>query len=276
MSVVANEQKKKDSVFDFLYADRQRIGLYLSQFSDFGNLTNLVHSSRTGDETTLSAGVPSLAKGESKQNQQTGVERHFDTQWSQVLNFLDEVQARQMLRRDIETTPIGSLFLVSGNLYLANMRSFEKTWGAISSEPATTPQGNRHARRGKPGQRQQDAPPRLDGLKILGSLEQPVFTVFQSGKNRLWSTLDPNYLSGGSADLNLKHGLRVAGVWHMLGTLDCQPGSGDDVPDGRLCGGGDNIFSDSIVSMWREFRLVFGRPADCFGITPIVIMREIG
>jgi hypothetical protein len=276
---VAREPQKKNSVFDFLYADRQRIGLYLSQFSEFGNLTNLVHSSRTADETTLSAGVPSLAKGESKQNQQTGVERHFDTQWSQVLNFLDEVQARQMLRRDLETTPIGSLILLSGSLYLANMRSFEKTWGAISSgQSATVPQGNRYARRGKAGHHQQDTTPAPDfgGLKILGSLEQPVFAVFRSGDKRLWSTLDPNYLSGGSADLNLKHGLRVAGEWHMLGTLDCQPGSGDDVPDGRLCGGGDNIFSDSMVSMWREFRLVFGRPTDCFGITPIVIMREIG
>jgi hypothetical protein len=65
---VALEPQKRDSVFDFLYVDRHRIGLYLSQFSEFGNLTNLVHSERAGDETVLSAGVPSLAKGEAKQS----------------------------------------------------------------------------------------------------------------------------------------------------------------------------------------------------------------
>jgi hypothetical protein len=273
---VAQEPQNKDSVFDFLYADRHRIGLYLSQFSEFGNLTNLVHSRRTGDESVLSASIPSLAKGESKKNQQTGIERHYDTQWSQVLNFLDEVQARKMLRRDIEASPIGGLLLLSGSLYLANMRSFEKTWGAISNDAdtSTSQQGNRHARRS--ARRQEAPPPDISGLKILGSLEQPVFMIFKSGNNRLWSTLDPNNLVGGSADLNLKHGLGVAGQWHILAALDCQPGLGNDVPDGRLCGGGDNVFSDSIVGMWREFRLVFGRPADCYGVTPIVIMRELG
>jgi hypothetical protein len=273
---VALEPQKRDSVFDFLYVDRHRIGLYLSQFSEFGNLTNLVHSERAGDETVLSAGVPSLAKGEAKQSQQTGIERHYDTQWSQVLNFLDEVQARNMLRRDIESSPIGGLLLISGSLYLANMRSFEKTWGAISSnaESKAPQHGNRHARR--TAARQEIAPSGVDGLKILGSLEQPVFMILRSSSNRLWSTLDPDNLVGGSSDLNLKHGLGVAGQWHLLAALDCQPGMGNDAPDGRLCGGGDNVFSDSVVAMWREFRLVFGRPSDCCGVTPIVIMREIG
>ena len=76
---MAQEPQKKNSVFDFLYVDHNRIGLYLSQFSDFGNLTNLVHSQRTGDETSVSGGVPSIVKGEAKESQQTGIERHFNT-----------------------------------------------------------------------------------------------------------------------------------------------------------------------------------------------------
>jgi hypothetical protein len=275
---VAPEAQKKDSVFDFLYADRHRIGLYLSQFSEFGNLTSLVHSRQVGDETSLSGGVPSVVKGETKQNQRTGVERHYDTQWSQVLNFLDEVQARKMLRRQIEGAPIGGLVLLSGSLFMVNMRSFERTWGAISGEVPAASQSNRHARRAAAARGEPQPLTDIGGLKILGSLDQPVFMVFRSGSDRLWSTLEPDYLIGGSSDLNLKHGLRVSGDWHMLGVLDCHPGLGEVSPKevGRLSGGGDNIFSEAMINMWREFRLVFGRPADCYGVTPIVIMREIG
>jgi hypothetical protein len=89
--------------------------------------------------------------------------------------------------------------------------------------------------------------------------------------------LDPDYLIGGATDLNLKHGLRVTGEWHVLGIVDCEPGSGDVTSEeiGRLCGGGDNVFSDSVVNLWHEFREVLGRPDDCWGLTPLVIMREV-
>jgi hypothetical protein len=277
---VAHEPQEKNSVFDFLYVDHHRIGLYLSQFSDFGNLTNLVHSQRAGDETSVSGGIPSIAKGEAKESQQTGIERHFDTQWSQVLNFLDELQTRGMVRRSLDGAPIGCILLVPGNLFLVNMRSFEKTWGAISSGVTKQePHGIRNARRAVQSRDRIRSPGAdMEGLRILGSLEQPIFMVLRSGEHRLWSTLAPDYLIGGSADLNLKHGLRVSGEWYVLGILDCLPGAGkvESSEMGRLSGGGDNSFSDSMVGMWNEFRLVFGRPVDCYGVTPIVIMREIG
>ena len=246
---MAREPQRRDSVFDFLYVDHHRIGLYLSQFSDFGNLTNLVHSQRAGDETSLRGGIPSVAQGEAKESQQTGIEKHFDTQWSQVLNFLDELQTRGMVRRTLEDASIGRLLLIPGNLFLVNMRSFEKTWGVVSSEVTVRDQhDNRKARRAAQSQgRMETPPPGVAGLKILGSLEQPIFMVLKSGEHRLWSTLAPDYLIGGSADLNLKHGLHVSGEWHVLGILDCLPGAGTVASSemGRLSGGGDNSFSDT-------------------------------
>jgi hypothetical protein len=183
-----------------------------------------------------------------------------------------------MVRRSLIGCPIGGLLLISGDLFLVNMRSFEKTWGAISTNVQVGAEPNRKARRAA-ATRGESSATNFDagGLRVLGSLEQPVFMILRSGKDRLWSTLDPNFLSGGSADLNLKHGLTVAGEWHMLSILDCHPGSGviSATEMGRLSGGGDNTFSDSVISIWNEFRLVFGRPIDCYGVTPIVIMREI-
>ena len=185
------------------------------------------------------------------------------------------------MRRTLEKPSIGSLVLLPGSLYLANMRTFEKTWDAISSGVAAPqePQGNRKARLAARSRGEVQPPqPDLGGLRILGSLEQPIFMVFKSEQHRLWSTLAGDYLISGSADLNLKHGLRVAGEWHILGILDCLPGNGQTDPQemGRIAGGGDNVFGSGIVVMFNEFRLALGRPEDCYGITPLVIMRQIG
>ena len=89
--------------------------------------------------------------------------------------------------------------------------------------------------------------------------------------------LEPDYLIGGSTGLNLKHGLRVTGEWHILGILDCEPGAGDVDPTemGQICGGVDNDFSNSVIELWYQFRQVIGRPEDCWGLTPLVIMREV-
>ena len=188
------EARKTASVFDFLYVDHKRIGLYLSQFSDFGNLTRLVHSRSVDDATGLTGSIAGVIGGESTRSQQSGIERHYDTQWSQVLNFLDEAQARQMLHRGLPNASIGGLLLVSGALHIVSLRPFERTFGVISDTPATS--GNRRQRRAAASHSQTGSAPNDNiGLRVLGSLEQPVFMVLNAGADRLWSTLDPNLMS---------------------------------------------------------------------------------
>lgn len=89
--------------------------------------------------------------------------------------------------------------------------------------------------------------------------------------------MEPDSLIGGSSDLTLKQGVKIAGEWHVVGILDCLPGepNTDERQIGRICGGGDNIFSSGAIALWRELGLVFGRPDDCFSVTPIMIMREV-
>jgi hypothetical protein len=100
--------------------------------------------------------------------------------------------------------------------------------------------------------------------------------VFASESGRLWSTIDPAYVVGSASDLHLKHGLTIAGTWHLVGILDCLP-SIAATPDisGRVVGDKDNEFSDALKVMLREHRLLMGRPSDCYGVTPLIIMREM-
>lgn len=273
----APNKTKTDSVFDFLYVDHKRIGLYLSQFSDFGNLTDIVLSRTERSDVQLRGGIPGVVSGATTGEQTSGIERRFDTQWSQVLNFLDETHSRKMLRTDVNEAPLGSLLLVSGALYIVNMQPFAKTFGALSESPTEPARGNRKQRRATRASRDPDQEEDMSGLRILASLEQPIFAILRSGEHRIWSMLNPDFLIGGSNDINLKHGIRVTGEWHMLGIVDCEPGSGDETSEeiGRICGGGENEFSSSAIDMWHEFRQVFGRPDDCWGLTPLVVMREL-
>lgn len=67
----APEHRDTDSVFDFLYVDQRRIASFLSQFNNFGDLTQIV-SSRSArrskaDESALSgSGGVVVAKGEAR------------------------------------------------------------------------------------------------------------------------------------------------------------------------------------------------------------------
>ena len=63
---MAQEQESRDSVFDFLYVDNRRIGLYLSQFSEFGNLTSLVQSVSTTDSKSIKGSIGAIGASSDK------------------------------------------------------------------------------------------------------------------------------------------------------------------------------------------------------------------
>ena len=75
-----------------------------------------------------------------------------------------------------------------------------------------------------------------------------------------------------------KHGITVPGTWYMLAILDAlaeDVGVGDEWLD-RAAGTPDNIAGVGILTSVLEFRKIFGRPLNSYGVTPLAIFREIG
>jgi hypothetical protein len=273
---MARDQEKDDSVYDFLYVDRKRIAFYLSQFDDYGHLTQLTRSVSESSET--GGGIDlKIAKIEGKEGEQTSLQKHYDTQWVAPLSFLDKAGQRGMIARGLKNAALGKLVLTSGALHIVNMRAFERVWDVVSAAPnaPAPPLGNRQQRRATGNQPPPN--PGNTGLKVLGSLEQPVFMVAQADEANLWSTLDPDSLIGGSSDLNLKHGERIAGDWHVVSIVDCYPDSQipTDHTISRSCGTEGNDFGVQALNIWHELGLVLGRPPQCFGVTPLLIMRVV-
>jgi hypothetical protein len=272
---MAPDQKKDDSVYDFLYIDRKRIAFYLSQFDDYGHLTQLTRSVSESSELGGALDIK-IAKIENKEGERTSLQKQYDTQWVAPLSFLDKAGQRGMIARGLKNATIGKLVLTSGALHIVNMRAFERTWDVISSAKSN-PQPTLTRQQRRAGGHQQTTDTDMVGLKVLGSVEQPVFMVAQADNTNLWSTLDPDSLIGGSADLNLKHGELIKGEWIVISILDCYP----DDPTAkthkidRICGAPGNEFGPQALNIWHEFNQVLGRPPQYFGVTPLLIMRVI-
>ncbi|MGA2412642.1 MAG: hypothetical protein ABSG46_19945 [Candidatus Binataceae bacterium] len=271
---MAQDQEKNRSVFDFLYVDQSRLELYLAQFSEFGNLTKLVRSVGQTDENTLGTDLK-VIKGDTKSGQITEIEKHYDPRWVAPLTFLEEAADRKMLKSDLTGTGLGDFVILKGNLTVVDMRALENAFKAASQvEKSPGQTGNRKHRRSEQARSESvDSLEDFTPFKLLAALEQPMIVHFATGVARLWSTVNPSNLVGASNDLHLKHGVSIAGSWHLIGVLDCLPGASDS-PSVRICGDGENAFSESMTSMIGEIKKVMGRPAECYGVTPLIIMRE--
>ena len=116
----------------------------------------------------------------------------------------------------------------------------------------------------------------MAGLQILASLDQPIFMVLKTETARAWSTIDPAFVIGSATDLHLKHGLLIAGTWHVIGILDCLPTLTEpDLSDVGVICGTDPSFSQGVIGMIQAHRNAMGRPSDCYGVTPLIIMRQV-
>ena len=272
---MAQGQEKSRSIFDFLYVDQPRLELYLAQFSEFGNLTGLVRSVAQSDQREI-AGSIHIIKGGTKSGATTELEKHYDPRWIAPLTFLEEVSDRGILKGNIEEIGVGDFVLLKGKLILVDCGALEGAFKTAAEVERPIPKGNRHERRGSAARGQPVPVSNLEEFtpfKMLAGLEQPLIMYLASGDSRFWSTMDSSHLVGGRNDLHLKHGVKIAGDWNLIGIIDCLPGY-DDSPPERFCGDGDNVFSAGLASTLGEIRKIMGRPSNCWGITPLIIMRE--
>lgn len=96
-----------------------------------------------------------------------------------------------------------------------------------------------------------------------------------SGDEDVWCSLLPEGLTFDPSDIALKFSDTLPGTWHAIGILDALP---DEPPSGEiqkvdyLSGAAMAKLGDAIAPMIRMF---LGRPYEAYGITPLLVFREI-
>ena len=81
-----------------------------------------------------------------------------------------------------------------------------------------------------------------------------------------------------TSDLLLKHGSIIQGEWAIVGVLDAMPDGGApaegyDAEFASLLGG--SVIGTAAAHLGPVARNMLGRPAGSYGMTPLLIFREI-
>lgn len=291
-------------VFDFLYNDSRRIASYLSQFEG-GHLTQLVRSAESGQSTTeqsgrrFSLGAPVLGgASDSSENvgssAKEGMTRTFDPYWANARAFLDYLSEHHLIERDLNGANMGRFVLVTGKLAVIDMTSMQSIWkmpvfnevlAAHLEQQETGAPASRNQRRaqakGAPKDPLANFPLEMRmALELMPTMPHSIIAAIICDTFSTWSTLASEHLVGTAADLVLKHGVKVAGQWNMLGVLDAAPDFADgslDPVETFILGGGDNsLITNAAMGLGPAVRMVAGRPGSSFGMTPLLIFRQIG
>jgi len=293
-------------VLDFLYNDSRRIGSFLAQFEP-GHLQQYTHTKgaqRAKQDTSERTGKANLAalEGELKGAHQVSAsaeeayERIFDPYWSNPRAFLNHLSENDLIQRDLEAATIGQFVVVKGSLIIADMQMLHPLWEmptirdfmmashAANEEPTAAPSGNRNERRqGQARDRKQAAPKRMPSeaelvLSLLPHMPHAGHLHIIGDDFGVWAPAAEGAMVSPMADLVLKHGPKIAGEWSLLGILDAYPYSSEEaMTEMEIVRTGmttENV-SKVALQLGPFIRQAFGRPLLSYGMTPLLLYREV-
>lgn len=302
--ISSEEQDQKDtvSVFDFLYRDTGRIASFLSQFDPSGHLTEITQGNTAGrsreDRGTidgqisipLSAKVASTVVAATTARHDAQVQRQYDPSWANALSLLDYLTKHGLLNRDVSSASIGSFVLCSGTISLADLQLMDKTWrlpavkrlmtASIPNSLPDTPKGMRNnpeiiILKKKAEEAAKNGKDALDLFFDMISILPHTLQARLSGNSKVWCSLVPSGLTFDAADISLKYGSSVPGNWYALGILDAVPDEMDAGGQVNDWGNGAEMAVKMMGIIAPITRNLLGRPPEFYGITPLLIFREV-
>jgi len=296
------------SVYDFLYHDSRRIASFLAQFDENGLLTGLTRGesatkgARRGSKFEIGADIP-IGGGHISYERSPGesgaesLERAYDPFWANAREFLDALDSRNMIQRDIKSASIGQFVLASGSLIIADLQMLQSMWklpaiqellrkSAQEATAGTEPQPhNRHQRRGQEknqekvkGKTNVDTSELEIAMQMLPNLPHSGQLHLVGDGFAIWATIAADSLVGPISDLVLKHGAKLAGEWSMIGIMDGRPYDTESVMtvEERI---GVGMLQQSISVLSMNFapfvRQALGRPLGSYGMTPLMVFRQV-
>jgi len=281
----ALELRENSSVFDFFYQDSRRVGSYLAQFDPSGHLLSIKQTEHIETSTQQDAGgeiggSAFIAKGKAQFSDRVisaskdAAERTFDPLWTNAITLLTYLQQKNLVKRDISEARIGNFVLCEGEFLIADTSFLQKFY--------TTSEKQNHARantRGINGQPLSESDFNLQ-LAAFQNLPQQIQIHLSSDTGKIWSLLQPEYMTVPAGEIMMKHGAVVEGKWHILGIKDGEPTKSVDnfleIQKKLSTAYPLHPFINETLTTSHFVRGWVGRPIECYGVTPILIFREIG
>lgn len=303
-------EQSTDSVYDFLYYDATRIASFLSQFDSSGHLTGVTQGERAQrskqENTTLKTEASiAVAKGALTRETDRGAEygkesqRVYDPRWANALSFLDYLDERSLLNRSVETARIGQIVLFSGSLALFDLGVLRRMWdlpgvkkmiiASATQQQQEVPTGNREERRKQTAAKSKggNQPTEAElALELMTIMPHAVQGAVSTDNQSVWSSLREENLTIAPSDLFMKHGLTIEGDWSVVGILDAMPDTEDytDTESGLSLSALSQMVAATKLSslafmlapsLVPPIRQLLGRPSTSYGLTPLLVFREV-
>ena len=198
---------------------------------------------------------------------------------------------RDLIHKDILNTRIGKFVLSSGQLLLLDLGLLKSSWdkpaiqkliraSMAADEPKSSLSRSERRALGAKGENSKNS--EFDLLMALLSMMPHALQLrLINSEASLWCTLDEQFLIGKSSDFLLKHGALIDGEWNVLGVLDATPWdpnykheNGDTAED-ILARIAETAVGQVAARLFHASRGVTGRPPMSYGVTPILIFRDV-
>jgi hypothetical protein len=192
-----------------------------------------------------------------------------------------------LIAEDITHAGIGQFVKITGLLKVLDLTIIKRITEhptlakmlAAANEPPVVPQGGNRAERKRNEAASRHASSKRPSEGELGMAMASLFGMTTQAHilNKdasVWCTLREKNLVVSAADLLLQHGILIAGSWTAVGILDAKPGS-STVHNTGADDGASTPFADALMLMIPSVRNLIGRPEAYFGVTPLLIFRQI-
>lgn len=254
---------KKNSVYDFLYVDWDRISSLTSQMDEMGVLMHIsethskdvVKRGKLGGTTEGSLGVDSTkasvsAKAEASSDKKFARShaRNFNARFALPINFLDLLTDNDLIHKNQEDWSVGRIGLFKGTLTIADMTAM------LPGMKASTTDNDIQL-----------------AVSILGEMPSTAQGILVKGGTKIWSVYDVNNWVAHPASLALSHGARIDGQWAIIGIIDAKPNESPLKANASLF----STAMSAMVDFSEVIREEMGRPKNCYGFTPLLVFREV-
>jgi hypothetical protein len=252
------QDSAKTALYDFLYIDRKRISSLYAQLFPQGTLTSVKTTAQHSfsDDQTIGSDLK-IIKGETKATSTgaEGIEHTFDASWAIPIEVLSRLNELLLVRSSLSGATLGTIALLNSFLRIIDYTAIKGMWEPIMTMAVG-----------------QDKPGLREIVDLLKSIPHTMHAHFLTDNGLLWASLDPESLLLPPADIVLKHGGTVGGSWKTLFILDAYP-SLDSTLELRSWNAGQA--TDGVMNAIHELRKQIGRPFGWYGVTPLMVYREI-
>ncbi|KKW92417.1 DUF6414 family protein [Sphingobium chungbukense] len=265
-------------VYDFLYADHEKVASILSQIEEDGALKETAVRAQKGKDhkTGFSAKVGGLG-GEIGTNRghQYEVRQTYDPLWRNSRKLIEYI-GRTSQKPELL---IGQMCVMEGDLIAFDQSVLSKLMAATSmrdfiASGIKEDDDQKKSAQKKIRDKMKEAEVIQKYIETLGLSIQFVLCTLQTG---FWFNINRDYLYLHETDIPLKYPITISGKWQILGIIDALPNdqfSLDHLYDAGASPHIPNMITHLAQLIWGT-SVSFGRPLASYGLKPLAIFREI-